>query len=145
MYDLLLGTMCYRVKLHTNKFLRDISLEITASWDLIDFKLSRSRLDLKKQEFFIISCQTFQMQNSHRRCSIKKDVLRNFAKFTGEHLYQSLFFNKVAGLGPATLLKKRLFHRCFPVNFAKYLRTRFLQNTSGRLPLQMEIPLILVI
>ena len=28
----------------------------------------------------------------------KKDVLRNFAKFTGKHLYQSLFFNKVAGL-----------------------------------------------
>ena len=28
----------------------------------------------------------------------KKDVLRNFAKFTGKHLYQNLFFNKVAGL-----------------------------------------------
>ena len=27
----------------------------------------------------------------------KKSVLRNFAKFTGKHLYQSLFFNKVAG------------------------------------------------
>ena len=24
-------------------------------------------------------------------------------------------------------------HRCFPVNFAKFLRIRFLQNTSGRL------------
>ena len=33
--------------------------------------------------------------------------LRNFAKFTGKHLCQSLFFNKVAGR-PATLLKKRL-------------------------------------
>ena len=31
----------------------------------------------------------------------------------------------------ATLLKKRLWHRCFPVNVAKFLRTRFLQNTSG--------------
>ena len=38
-------------------------------------------------------------------------------------------FNKVAGLRPATLLKKRLWHRCFPVNFAKFLRTPFLQNT----------------
>ena len=26
---------------------------------------------------------------------------------------------------PATLLKKRPWHRCFPVNFAKFLRTRF--------------------
>ena len=39
---------------------------------------------------------------------------------------------------PATLLKKRLWHRCFPVNFAKFLRTPFSQNTSGRLLLQIE-------
>ena len=31
------------------------------------------------------------------------------------------------------LLKKRLWHRCSPVNFSKFLRTTFLQNTSGRL------------
>ena len=53
----------------------------------------------------------------------KKGVLRNIAKFTGKHLCQSLFFNKIAGLRPATLLKKRLWHRCFPVNFAKFRRT----------------------
>ena len=35
-----------------------------------------------------------------------KGILRNFEKFTGKHLRQRLFFNKVAG--PATLLKKRL-------------------------------------
>ena len=34
---------------------------------------------------------------------------------------------------PATLLKKRLWHRRFPVNFAKILRTPFSQNNSGRL------------
>ena len=45
-----------------------------------------------------------------RRCFVKKDVLRNFAKFTGKYLCQSLFFNKVAGLRPETLLKKRLWH-----------------------------------
>ena len=28
----------------------------------------------------------------------KKGILENFAKFTGKHLCQSLFFNKVAGL-----------------------------------------------
>ena len=63
----------------------------------------------------------------------KKGVLKNFAKFTGKYLSQSLFLNKVAGLRPATLLKKRLWHRCFPVNFAKFLRAPFLQNTYGRL------------
>ena len=39
-------------------------------------------------------------RSSHQRCSIEKGVLRNFAKFTGKHLCQSL--------RPATLLKKRL-------------------------------------
>ena len=48
-----------------------------------------------------------------------KGALKNFAKFTGKHLCQSLFFNNIVGLRPATLLKKRLLHMCFPVNFAK--------------------------
>ena len=56
---------------------------------------------------------------------MEKGVLINFTKFAGKHLCQSLFFNKVAGFRPATLLKKRLWHRCFPVNFAKFLRTPF--------------------
>ena len=46
----------------------------------------------------------------------KKGILKNFAKFTGKHLC----------LRPATLLKKRLWRRCFPVNFVKYQRTPFL-------------------
>ena len=60
----------------------------------------------------------------------KKGLLKNFTKFTGKRLCWSLFFNEVAGL-PATLLKKRLQHRCFPVNFVKFLATPFLQNTFG--------------
>ena len=43
----------------------------------------------------------------------KKGVLENFTKFTGKHLCQILFLNKVASLRPATLLKKRLWHGCF--------------------------------
>ena len=34
----------------------------------------------------------------------KKGLLRNFEKFTGKHLYQSLFFNKAAGLRPLSQL-----------------------------------------
>ena len=33
-----------------------------------------------------------------QRYSVKKGVYRNFAKFTGKQLSQSLFFNKVTGL-----------------------------------------------
>ena len=72
-------------------------------------------------------------RNSHQRCSVRLGVLRNFTKFTGKHLCQSLFFNKAAGLRTATLLKKGLWHRCFPVNFVEFLRTPFSQKSSGRL------------
>ena len=51
----------------------------------------------------------------------RKYFLRNFAKFRGKHLYESLFFNKVA-----TLLKRGPWHRSFPVTFARFLRTPFL-------------------
>ena len=60
----------------------------------------------------------------------KKDVLRNFAKFKGKHLCQSPFFNKVAGLKPPTLLKKRPWHRCFPVNLAKFAKNTCFYRTS---------------
>ena len=62
----------------------------------------------------------------HDQVFRKKGVLESFAKFTGKHLCQSIFFNKAAGLRPATLLKKRPWHRRFPVNFGKFLRTPFL-------------------
>ena len=31
----------------------------------------------------------------------------------------------------SNFIKKSLWHKCFPLNFAKFLRTTFLQNTSG--------------
>ena len=90
----------------------------------------QSKLLLKQR---IHSCI---FRSSHQKCSVKQYVLRNFAKFRGKHLRQSLFFNKIAGT--ATLLKKRLLHRCFPVNFAKFLKIPFSQKTSGRLLLYFE-------
>ena len=48
-------------------------------------------------------------RSSHRRCSITKGVLKNFTKFTGKHLYQSLFFNEVAS-GLKNRPQKHLFY-----------------------------------
>ena len=42
--------------------------------------------------------------------------------------------NWAAEIQPATLLKKRLRHRCFPVNLWKFLSKSTLQNTSARIP-----------
>ena len=55
----------------------------------------------------------------------KKCVLKNFVEFTGKDLRQSLFFNKIASLRSTSLIKNRVQRRCFPVNFAKLLRTLF--------------------
>ena len=47
-------------------------------------------------------------KSSRAKVFCEKGAPKNFAKFTGKHLCQSLLFNKVTGLRPATLLKKRL-------------------------------------
>ena len=53
----------------------------------------------------------------------KNCVLKNFTKLPGMHLYQSLSLIK---LQISNFIKKRLWHRYFPVNFAKFLRTQCL-------------------
>ena len=39
-----------------------------------------------------------------RRCSVKKGVLKNFAKFTGKQLCQSLFLIKLQASGTGVFL-----------------------------------------
>ena len=56
---------------------------------------------------------------SVKRCSWK------FRKIHRKTPVPESFCYNVAGLRPATLIKKRLWHRCFPMNFAKFLRTSF--------------------
>ena len=51
-----------------------------------------------------------KLRSNHRRCSVRKGFLRNSAKFTGK--------------------QERLWDRCFPVNFVKFLRTPFFNKTS---------------
>ena len=72
-------------------------------------------------------------RSNHQRYSKEKGVLENFTRFTRKHMCQSLFLNKVVGLRSVTLLRKRLRHRCFPVNFVKRLKTPTLKNISERL------------
>ena len=39
-------------------------------------------------------------------------------------------FLQVPGLGLATVLKKELWHRCFPLILVKFLRTAFYRTTA---------------
>ena len=75
------------------------------------------------QYFFGVMTNKLQRQPLEVFC--KKGILKNFTKFIVKHRCQNLFFNKVAGLRSATIFKIRPWHRCFPVNFAKFLRTSF--------------------
>ena len=59
-----------------------------------------------------ISDLTLPMDRSSRpEVFCKKSVLRNLAKFTGKHLCQSLFLNKVAGRRP--VFTQNTFGGCF--------------------------------
>ena len=80
--------------------------------------------------FQITKISTFTHRSSRQEMFCIKGVLRNLTKLTGKHLCQRLVFNKVAGLRPATLLKKSLWNKCFASNFAKFLRTPFFYRTS---------------
>ena len=77
-------------------------------------------------------CKTTHVIRSiHRRCSVKKGVLKSFANFTGKHLCCSLHVYKV--------IKKRLQHRCFLVKFAKFLREAILKYICEWLLLNNEL------
>ena len=60
----------------------------------------------------------------------EKFVLRNFTKFTGKHLCQSLFFNEVAVLRPATLLKKETLALVFSRKFYAISKNTFSYKTT---------------
>ena len=59
----------------------------------------------------------------------KRGVLRNLVKFTGKHLRQSLFFNKIAGLRPATLAKKETLTQVLSCEFCEISKNTFSYRT----------------
>ena len=130
------------------------SCTIYASFSLRDFLLfismrlsmcvTFSRFFFSARHFSAWSLEgkgkSWMSRGSHRRCSVKKGVFKNFRNFTGKHLCWSLFFNKVAGVRPEKKrIKKRLQHRCFAVKFPKFLRTPILRNICEGLLLNEEL------
>ena len=85
-------------------------------WSLFLIKLQAFRQETAAKVFSWECCDIFKSSFFHRplpvntsqdifdsdapRCSMKR-FLKNFEKLTGKYLYQSLFLNKVAGIGPA--------------------------------------------
>ena len=82
---------------------------------------------IRKEHIFDVEPDSQQKQPSEvffvKRCSQKFHKIR-MKTFVPESL-----FNKVAGLRPATLLKKRLSHSCFLVNTSRRLLLSHLITT----------------
>ena len=75
---------------------------------------------------------TIQLEAVLRRYSVKKVFLENSQNSQENPCVRVSFLIKLQAL------KKRLRRRCFTVNFAKFLRTPFLQNSYGRLLLRSQ-------
>ena len=56
-----------------------------------------------------------------------KSVLKNFTKFTGKHLRQSLFLKKVAGLG-CNVIKKETLAQVFSREFCEISKNTFFRE-----------------
>ena len=72
-----------------------------------------------------------KMLQKHRRCSVKKVFLK-VSQISQKILVLQSLFNKVAGL-QCNYIKRRIQHRCFPVNNVKFLRTSILKNICIKL------------
>ena len=75
-----------------------------------------SKLIIKEKSIF---------RSSRPEVFCKKGVLRNFSKFTGKRLCQTLIFNKVAGQRLPTFVKREALTQVLPVNFVKFLGANF--------------------
>ena len=64
-------------------------------------------------------------RNSHRERYVRKGVLRNFVKFSGKRMCQSLFFNKVTGLRPCNFIKKEILAEVFSCEFCEISKNTF--------------------
>ena len=107
-----------------------IAKELLKQWMTARSPVKLNTLSLKEWMTATLSVTKTDIKNSSWQMFYKIGVLKYFAKFTGKHLYWSLFFNKVAGIRPATLLKRDsntgVFLRI--LNFSEHL---FSQNTYG--------------
>ena len=84
----------------------------------------------EKEEIVKSECETAEVWKQSSRGFCKKGVLENFAKFTGKHLCQSPFFNKVAGLRPATFKKETLV-QVFSYEFCEIFKNTFFHRTPS--------------
>ena len=80
------------------------------------------------QNWVVVGKSQVGIKNCMSSWTIWKGVIKTFAKFTGKHLCQSLFFNKVAGLKPkaCNFFKKETLAHVFSCKFCKVFKEQLL-------------------
>ena len=117
-----------------SNYMRDSSsLSILSFWEMTVSVSFRIKFGCSWTSAFMSNILSLEsnlsiFRSSHRKEKVFLEIPQNSQENKLKASGQGLLFNKVAGLRPATLLKRRLWHRCFPVNFAKFLGTPFLKE-----------------
>ena len=129
------------VMLYQNMDVQITGLDMSSAFDMIEREQLMQILELILKEDEIRMCRLllretsttlrFEKDRSSRpEVFCKKDVVRNFAKFTGKHLCQSLFFNKVAGLSLSlNFIKKETLAQVFSCEFCEISNNTFSYRT----------------
>ena len=82
-------------------------------------------------------------RSNYQGCSVKKDVLRNFAIFAGKYLCQGLYFNKVADA--CNVIKKETLTQVFSCEFCEISKNTFFTKhfwaaASDSLTIEKTVP-----
>ena len=100
-------------------------------WTTASLNLKRISRSIEiRDEYFRNICEG---RSGHQRSSMKKVFLKVWQNSQENTCARVSFLIKLQAWGLQLYLKKRLWPRCFAVNFVKFFRTPFLQNTSGRM------------
>ena len=106
------------------------------------------KIIIKKVRFFsrtwVLECffcfvfgENVFLRRSLQEVFCKEAVLRNFAKLTGNHRARVYFLIKLQA--PCNFIKKETLAQAFSCEFCEISKTPFLQNTSGRLLLDIPV------
>ena len=83
--------------IHLPFFISFVTIEL--KWNLLWYTVFSVKFPfLSNSKSISLSSYCLKCRSSHRSCSLRKGVFRNFAKFAGKHLCRSVFLNKLAGL-----------------------------------------------
>ena len=97
-YQISLDTNCvevsFSVKLHDSGSATFLRKQLMA----LDMVLNTPLSHKLSTSYYNVCKDSYDYRSSRSEVFCKKGFLKNFTKFTGKHLCQSLFFNKVAGL-----------------------------------------------